>query len=106
MLDFAKIPDEMLKNWEILAEKTAQYEFLDQMTKVMLAKYASLSNWKSESEKERLARNNPDFEKHLESVKIERHEMLKAKTKQEALSARFEYYRSCNANERAQINLR
>lgn len=103
MIEFDKIPDELKTNWEKLATSTAEYEFLDQMIKVKLAHNAPLE-W-TETHKEREARKSDDFQKHLEWVRIAREEMLKAKTYQEALQARFEWYRTKNANLRAEMKI-
>jgi len=42
---------------------------------------------------------------HFQGLRQARQEMLTAKTYQEALQARFEWYRSVSANRRAEINL-
>lgn len=104
MLEFSRIPDELKTNGEKLAIATAHYEFLDNMTKTILANNAPLE-W-SEIYKERVARQSDEFKAHLEWLREARHDMLKAKTYQEALQARFEFYRTQSANTRAEMNLR
>ena len=103
MINFQNIPDEMKTNGEKLAESTAQYEFLDGMTKTILSQLSPIE-W-SEASKEREARKDMRFINHLEWLKEARKSMLTAKTYQEALQARFEWYRSISANRRAEINL-
>ncbi len=58
------------------------------------------------SHREMLARANPKYQKHLESLQFAREEMLKLKVEVNALEISFEWYRSANANERARINMR
>lgn len=105
MISFDKIPDEMRETGKIYAKTVAEYEFLDDMKKVLLSEYAGEKEAKSEAERSRLALADPRYRKHLETVQIARHESLEAKTKLEALSARFEWYRTKNANRRAEINM-
>ena len=104
MIPFEKIPDELKTNGELLAESTSQYEFLDNMTKTIIAENSPLE-W-SEAYKERIARTSEAFKKHLDWLKEARHTMLKCRTYQEALNARFEYYRTENANRRSEMNIR
>jgi len=40
MILFKEIPDQMRTNGAILAQKTAEYEFLDNMTKTLIAQFS------------------------------------------------------------------
>ena len=104
MISFEEIPNELVTNWKKLAEYTAKYEFLDEMKKVILANESPI-DW-TEGFKDRTARMSDNFKEHLEWLKEARQLMLEAKTYQEALNARFEYYRTENANRRSEMNLR
>lgn len=103
MISFEKIPDELKTNGELLSESTSQYEFLDNMTKTILAENSPIE-W-SEVYKERIARTSEAFKKHLDWLKEARHDMLKQRTYQEALNARFEWFRTQNANKRSEMKL-
>lgn len=103
MINFNEIPDKMKTNGEILADSTAQYEFLDWMTKTLLSQLSPIEG--SEASKEREARKHPDFIIHLEGLREARKSMLVAKTTQEALQARFDWYRTTNSNRRAEMQL-
>lgn len=104
MIKFEEIPNQLEINWKELAKSTAEWEFMDWMTKVILSINAPLE-W-TEMFKDREARKSEQFKKHLEDLKIARQLMLEAKTTQEALNARFEWYRTQNANKRTEMNLR
>ncbi len=106
MMSFEEIPNNLRKEWENLAIRTAEYEFLDEMRKVILADIASEKTWVSEAEKNRLALSDERYKKHLEALRDSRHAMLKSKTEIEALNARFQWYMSTRSTERAEMNLR
>ena len=103
MILFKEIPDQMRTNGAILAQKTAEYEFLDNMTKTLIAQFSPVE-W-TEANKERVGRMSHEVINHFQGLRQARQEMLTAKTYQEALQARFEWYRSVSANRRAEINL-
>lgn len=103
MIQFENIPDELRNNWELLAQSTAEYEFLDWMTKTIIANNCPIE-W-SEIMKERVARSSEEFKVHLLWLKEARYNMLKCKTYQEALNARFEWFRTQNANKRSEMKL-
>lgn len=102
-INFEEIPNLLRTNWEVLAEATAKFEFLDGMTKTVLSNNSPIEG--SEASKEREARKNKEFILHLEGLREARKNMLIAKTYQEALQARFEYYRTQSANRRTEMNL-
>lgn len=60
----------------------------------------------SEAGRDRIARSSDVYIKHLEAVRIARQTMLEHTTEYEALQARFEWYRTQNANSRAEISIR
>lgn len=103
MISFESIPELMKTNGEKLAEATAHYEFLDNMLKTVLANCCPLE-W-TEAFKEREWRKHVDYLAHLEGLREARKDMLVARTYQDALQARFDYYRTVNANRRSEINL-
>lgn len=113
MKTFDEIPDLIESKGIELAKSTAEWELLDECTKVILATIScNLSTFEnkegktSEAERTRLALANPEYKKHLEAKKIAREEMLRHKAEQNALEISFEFYRTNNANERARINMR
>lgn len=114
MLPFDKLPDAIEAKWIQLAMSTAEFESLDDNSKVILA---TLSNkiWEfsssttskmSEAEKTRIALGNPEYKKHLEAKKIAREEMLRHKAELNWMEIAFDYYRAQNANERSRISFR
>jgi len=112
MLSFELIPDAIEKKGIELAQSTAEWELLDECTKVILSSIAcNLSTFHvtdariSEAERTRLALAHQDYKKHLEAKKIAREEMLKHKAEMNGLESAFEWYRSNNANERARMRM-
>lgn len=98
MISFETIPDLLRTNWEQLAELTAQYEFMENMSKTILANNSPLE-W-TEAHKEREARKSEAFRIHIEGLREARKGMLVARTYQDALHARQEWYRTQSANAR------
>lgn len=105
MIAFELIPDSIEVKWKQLAMLQAEWEMLDENKKNILASIMLEYDW-AISHREMLARANPKYIKHLESVQFAREEMLKTKAEISGLETAFEFYRSSNANERARINLR
>jgi len=105
MIPFDQIPDEVQREGEIYANYTANWEMLDESKKSMLASCANKYEG-SEATRERLARIDPDFKEYLIKVQKVRVLQLKSKCTLDSLKMQFEYYRSMNANQRSEINLR
>lgn len=103
-ITFDQIPDYIQRVGEKIAVYQSQYEHLDDMTKVTLAKLASKYEG-SEATRQRLAYADALFEWHLEGRQIARNEMLKNKAYMAALESKFEYMRSSNANKRAEMRM-
>lgn len=106
---FENIPDLIEKKGIQIAESTAEWELLDECTKVILATLScNVSTFEdsktktSEAERTRLALAHPDYRKHLEAKKIARQEMLRHKAEQNALETTFDYLRTMSANSRNQ----
>lgn len=104
MVPFENIPDEYRKVGEKWAEAKAQYEFLDSETKTILARLASETEG-SEATRDRVAKQDTSYLTHLTAVKQARQEYLGYETYMHALDMRFEWYRSQNANRRAETKL-
>lgn len=102
MLAFELLPDAIEAKWIELSESTANWELLDECSKVILASLATFSDGKSEAEKTRLALAHPDYKEHLEAKKIAREQMLRHKAEQNALETTFDYLRTMSANSRNQ----
>ena len=105
-MPFEKIPQELRIKGELYAQAQSTYEFLNDMTKNQKARLMNESDWKTESERERLAYAHDEYKKHLETVKNARYESIKLKTYIDSLQAHFELYRSRNAMIRSEMNLR
>lgn len=103
-LKFEEIPYKMEQVGSQLAEARAEYEFLSEMRKVVLAKEASKQHG-AEIAKDRIARTTDIYITHLEAIREAQHKYLKLQTMYEALQARFEWFRSQNANRRAEMQL-
>lgn len=103
-LKFEEIPYKMEQVGSQLAEARAEYEFLSEMRKVVLAQEASKQHG-SEIAKDRIARTTEVYITHLEWIKEAQFKYLKLQTMYEALQSRFEWFRSQNANRRAEMQL-
>lgn len=101
-IEFSDIPDQIVWIGNKVAEYTAQYEFLDDLSKVILATIGNKKNASSESERNRLALSDDEYKKHLEAKKIARNEMLRNKAYMQSLEAKFDYLRTLAANNRNQ----
>ena len=105
MLKFEEIPQALRVSGEEYAEKHSAYEFLNDLTKTQKARL--MNQWEgTESARERYAYSHEEYKKHLEDVKLARHEALKIKSYIDSLNALFELYRSKNATLRSEMNLR
>lgn len=104
-MQFEEIPQALRESWEKYAQALSSYEFLNDMTKTQKARLMNKWEW-TESARERYAYAHPEYKKHLEAVKLARHEALKLKTYIDSLQALFDLYRAKNATQRAEMNLR
>jgi len=105
MIEFSLIPDALEKKGIQLAESTANWELLDECTKVILATLSCrivMQEKMSEAERNRLALADPEYKQHLEAKKIARELMLRHKAEQNALETTFDYLRTIAANSRNQ----
>jgi len=104
MLSFELIPDAIEKKGIELAQSTATWETLDENKKNVLASIM-LEYDGAISHREMLARANPKYTAHIDSVQTARQEMLRHKAELNGLEIAFEFYRSSNANERARMRM-
>ena len=104
-MQFEEIPQALRESWEKYAQALSSYEFLNDMTKTQKARLMNEWEW-TESARERYAYAHPEYKKHLEAVKLARHEALKLKTYIDSMNALFELHRSRSAMIRAEMNLR
>jgi hypothetical protein len=102
MINFEQIPHLLEENWKKLAIARAEWEYLDEMRKVVISKQASKYEW-SEAMKDRLARTTEEYKTHLMWTREARELQLTLEATQEALKARFEWYRTQNANRRMEM---
>ena len=112
-MDFQSIPEKIVEIGEKLAEYTAMYENLSEMSKVILASIQndiqSFMTEKSvkitESEKQSKALGNSRYKDHLDGLKVARQEMLKHRAYMQALDAKFELMRSLNSLKKAEMRM-
>lgn len=101
MLAFELIPDALEKKGLEYSESKSTYEYLDEMKKTVLASIMNELEG-SEASRERVARTDERYIKHVEAIRIARHAMLKNEAEYKALNAEFDMQRSINANSRNQ----
>lgn len=101
-IQFDEIPSRIVEIGEKLAEYTAQYEHLENFTKIQLARLAWSKEW-SEATRQRLAYAETLFEWHLDGLKVAREQMLKHRAYMQALEARHEFFRSMNSKAKAEM---
>lgn len=101
MHDFELIPDLIEKKGLEYAESKSFYEYLDEMKKTHLA---TIMNEKegSEASREREARTDDRYTKHLQAMKIARKAMLTHEAEYKALNVEFDMQRTVSANSRNQ----
>ncbi len=104
MIAFEKIPDEYKNIGEQWAIAKAEYEFLDEERKTVLARMASKYEG-AESMRERMARQEYEYINHLKAVKEARELYLKYETYLHALDMRFDWFRSKEATYRTEAKL-
>lgn len=105
MINFENIADEYRKVWDQWSISKAEYEFLDEEKKTVLARCSSKTEW-SEATRERLARQDSEFIEHLKAIKQARAEYLWYETYLNALKMRQEWYMSVNSTRRAEMQLK
>lgn len=105
MLPFENIADEYRKIWEQWSISKAEYEFLDEEKKTILARCSSKIEW-SEATRDRLGRQDEEYIKHLKAIREARAGYLWYETYLNALKMRQEWYMSVNSTRRAEMTLR
>lgn len=107
-----RIPDDKVEQaLDILgddsaAKARAAHEYLDSLTKTVLAKLSKDSNAKSATDRESEARSRPEFVQHLQAVRNAAELDYAGRQKIDAARAIFEAYRTQSANDRQAHNLR
>lgn len=92
--------DALLKQANKAAEARAHAEHLDDMRSVRLAQIASKQEGKSEAEKERHAKADPEYEEFLLGLKVAREKDHTFRNKRAAALALIDAWRSMSANRR------
>ncbi len=104
MLNFEQIPNEYKNIWEKWAIAKAEFNFLDEERKTVLARCSSKYEG-SEATKERLGRQDEEYTKHRKAIKQAEIERLTYETYLRALDMRFDWHRAQNANRRTEMKL-
>lgn len=96
---------------EILSDETgaaarAAHEYMDALTKSVLADLMSQSNETSVSARENWARTQPEFKEHLEKVGRFAKDAYRWRQRYAAAEAKIEIWRTQNANARAMERVR
>lgn len=103
--------DDMSAVLEVLSDETgaahrAAHEYLDALTKTVLAELMGQSDAKSATEREQWARAQPKFREHLERVGAQAKADYQSRQMVAAANARLEVWRTQNANARAAERVR
>lgn len=103
--------DEMTDALAILGDETgaaarAAHEYMDALTKTVLAQLMGQSNESSVAAKELWARSQPDFKAHLEKVGSFAKDDYRWKQRYAAAAAKIEIWRTSQANIRAAERVR
>lgn len=103
--------DDMSAVLEVLSDETgaahrAAHEYLDALTKTVLAELMGQSDAKSATEREQWARAQPKFREHLERVGAQAKADYQSRQRVAAANARLEVWRTQNANARAAERVR
>lgn len=103
--------DDMHTVLEVLADETgaahrAAHEYLDSLTKTVLAELMGESDAKSAAEREQWARAQPRFRDHLAKVGQAAKADYTARQRVAAANAKLEVWRTQNANARAAERVR
>lgn len=103
--------DDMHHVLEVIGDETgaaarAQHEYLDDLSKVVLAKLMGESQATSATAKDADARANPDYRRHLIAVKEAAELDYVWRQRYAAANAKMEVWRTQNANVRAQERVR
>lgn len=96
---------------QVLADETgaaarAQHEYLDDLSKVVLAKLMSESDAGSATAKDAEARAHPDYRRHLLEVRDAADLDYRWRQRYAAANAKMEVWRTQNANARAAERVR
>lgn len=103
-IQFEEIPSKIVEIGELYAESKSHFDFLSDMTKVELSKYAGKEEW-SEATRSRLAYANLLFSDHLWLIKTTQKDMLRYQAYMKALEAKFELCRSMNSLRKAEMRI-
>ena len=103
--------DDMHGVISVLSDETgaahrAAHEYLDALTKTVLAELMSQSDAKSATEREQWARAQPAFKEHLAKVGAQAKADYVHRQRVAAANAKLEIWRTSNANARAQERIR
>jgi hypothetical protein len=103
--------DDMSSVLEVLSDENgaahrAAHEYLDALTKTVLAELMGQSDAKSATEREQWARAQPKFREHLERVGAQAKADYQARQRVAAANAKLEVWRTQNANARAAERIR
>jgi hypothetical protein len=88
------------------AAARATHEYLDDLSKVVLAKLTKESNATSAGAKEAEARSRPEYMRHLEEVRAAADLDYRWRQRYAAANAKMEVWRTQNANARAAERVR
>ncbi|CAB4157682.1 hypothetical protein UFOVP679_38 [uncultured Caudovirales phage] len=103
--------DDMHHVLEVLSDESgaahrAAHEYLDALTKTVLAELMGESDAKSATEREQWARAQPKFKEHLARVGQAAKADYQARQRYSAANAKLEAWRTGNANARAAERVR
>jgi hypothetical protein len=103
--------DDMHGVISVLSDETgpahrAAHEYLDALTKTVLAELMGQSDAKSATEREQWARAQPAFKEHLAKVGAQAKADYVHRQRIAAANAKLEIWRTSNANARAQERIR
>ena len=102
---------QLQKAFEILSDEShakarSAHEYMDDLTKTVLAKLMAQDDAKSAVEREQNARAHPTFEAHLKAVKDVAELDYVGRQRIDAAKAVFECWRTMQANDRALEKIR
>lgn len=103
--------DQLNRAFEIISDEShakarAAHEYMDDLTKTVLAKLMAQSNAKSAVEREQMARAHPDYETHLKAKRDVGELDYVGRQRIAAANAVFECWRTMQANDRALEKIR
>lgn len=97
-----KALDFIRDNAVVYAEAKANVYYLTEYRKTLKAKLMASSTEKTESAKETFAYSHPDYEKHLEAIKVAVAEAERIRWLMVAAEAKIEVWRSIESSARAE----